>query len=177
MRWINLPGTSAIRPVDGKVESDMTRSTNGTPVWLPKLLSIVRIGVGLLFLEHGLATAFGLFEGRPDHNFAKLHAWAGPIETTGGILLILGLCTRTTGFILAGEMAVAYFQSPFRWAGPPGFVLLPPPNAGEEAALNAFVFLWLMTAGGGAWSLDALIAKRRKQADSGMRAATEPVRT
>jgi len=128
---------------------------------LPKLLSVIRIVVGLLFLEHGLATAFGLFEGRPDHNFAKLHAWAGPIETTGAIFLILGLFTRTTGFILAGEMAIAYFQSRLRWAGPPGWVLLALPNNGEEAALNSFFFLWLMSTGGGAWSLDALIAKMK----------------
>jgi putative oxidoreductase len=153
-------------------------SNSSSPSWLPKLLSIVRIAVGLLFLEHGLSTAFGFATGRPDHNFARLHAWAGPIETTGAILLILGLFTRTTGFILAGEMAVAYFQSPLRWAGPPGFVLLPLPNAGEEAALNCFFFLWLVTAGGGAWSLDALIAKRRrKAADSGVGAMREPVRT
>ena len=150
---------------------------NGSPSRLPKLLSIIRIAVGLLFLEHGLATAFGLFEGRPDHNFARLHAWAGPIETTGGILLIFGLFTRTTAFLLAGEMAIAYFQSPFRWAGPPGWVLLPLPNAGEEAALNCFFFLWLATAGGGLWSLDALLFGRRKKADTGVGAAPEPVRT
>ncbi len=151
--------------------------TKGSPPWLPKLLSIIRIAVGLLFLEHGLATAFGLFEGRPDHNFAKLHAWAGPIETTGAILLIFGLFTRTTAFLLAGEMAIAYFQSPFRWNGPPGWVLLPLPNAGEEAVLNCFFFLWLATAGGGPWSLDALFFGRRKKADARVGTATQPVRT
>ena len=86
----------------------------GSPSWLPKLLSMVRIAVGLLFLEHGLSTAFGFVTGRADHDFAKLHAWAGPIETIGGTLLILGLSTRTTGFILSGEMAIAYFSSRLR---------------------------------------------------------------
>ena len=66
---------------------------------LPRLLSVIRIVVGLLFLEHGLATAFGLFEGRPDHNFARLHAWAGPIETTGAIFLILELDHPFSGLI------------------------------------------------------------------------------
>ena len=133
--------------------------------------------MGLLFLEHGLATGFGIFEGRPDHNFAKLHAWAGPIETTGAILLILGLFTRATGFILAGEMAVAYFSSRLRWQTP-GIVLLPLPNGGEEAVLNSFFFLWLMTAGGGPWGLDALIAKsRQKKTDLPVAEIADGVRT
>jgi putative oxidoreductase len=149
-----MPGTAF---TDLKISSSRV-----APSWLPKLLSVIRITVGFLFLEHGLATAFGVFEGRPDHNFAKLHAWAGPIETTGAILLILGLFTRTTGFILAGEMAVAYFSSRLRWQTP-GIVLLPLPNGGEEAVLNSFFFLWLTTAGGGPWSLDALIAKWRQK--------------
>jgi putative oxidoreductase len=136
----------------------------------------VRIGVGLLFLEHGLATAFGVL-GRADHDFTKLHAYAGPIEFIGAILLILGLFTRTTGFILSGEMAVAYFQSRLRWEGSPTTLLWPHYNNGEEAVLNAFVFLWLVTAGAGVWSLDALIEKRRKSAESEAGAITEPVRT
>jgi putative oxidoreductase len=129
-----------------------------------------------LFLEHGLSTAFGFVTGRADVDFSKLHAWAGPIETIGGILLILGLFTRTTGFLLSGEMAVAYFTSRLRWAEP-GVVFFPTRNNGEEAVLNCFFFLWLMTAGGGAWSLDALIAKSRGKSDAAVGAASEPVRT
>jgi putative oxidoreductase len=149
---------------------------NGPPSRFPKLLSVVRIAVGCLFLEHGLSTAFGFVTGRADLNFAKLHAWAGPIETIGGILLILGLFTRTTGFILSGEMAVAYFTSRLRWTAP-GIVFFPILNNGEEAVLNCFFFLWLMTAGGGAWSLDALIAKRRRKPSVAVGAVSEPIRT
>jgi putative oxidoreductase len=148
----------------------------GSPPWLPKLLSTVRIAVGLLFLEHGLSTAFGFVTGRADHDFAKLHAWAGPIETLGATLLILGLFTRTAGFILSGEMAVAYFSSRLRWETP-GIVFWPIRNNGEEAVLNCFFFLWLVTAGGGSWSLDALIAKRRRRRDAVTAAVGEPVRT
>lgn len=156
----------------------MAKSPNqGSPSWLPQLLSIVRMAVGLLFLEHGLSTAFGFATGRADHDWTKLHAYAGPIETIGGILLILGLFTRTTGFILSGEMAIAYFTSRLRWQGPPTTVLWPHFNNGEEAVLNCFIFLWLVTAGGGAWSLDALIAKHRKKADRGVGATPEAVRT
>ena len=153
----------------------MNTSPNASPPWLPKLLSVVRIAVGLLFLEHGLSTALGFITGRADHDFAKLHAWAGPIETIGGILLILGLFTRTTGFILSGEMAVAYFNSRLRWETP-GIVFWPIRNNGEEAVLNCFFFLWLVAAGGGAWSLDALIARRRKRAETVAGVTKEPVR-
>jgi putative oxidoreductase len=152
-------------------------TSNTPPPWLPKLRSVVRIAVGLLFLEHGLSTAFGFVTGRADHNFAALHAWAGPIETIGGILLILGLFTRTTGFILCGEMAMAYFTSRLRWETP-GIVWWPTRNNGEEAVLNCFFFLWLVTSGAGPWSLDAMIARRRarKRSETAASAAGEPVR-
>ena len=149
-------------------------TTNGSAGWLPKLLSIVRIGVGLLFLPHGLEKLWSFAGSRPDYDFARIHAWAGPIETAGGVLLILGLFTRPTAFILCGEMAVAYFHSWFSMSAK-GF--LPIINGGEESTLNCFLFLWLVTAGGGAWSLDALIAKRHKKADAGIGMAGEPVRT
>jgi len=155
----------------------MAASSNGAaPEWLGKWRSVVRIGVGLLFVQHGLSTAFGFATGRADHDFSKIHAWAGPIETTGGVLLILGLFTRFTGFILSGEMAVAYFQSRLRWTAP-GIVLLPSFNNGEEAVLNCFFFLWLMTSGGGPWSVDALIAKFRGKSAVVPGAIGQPVQT
>ena len=142
----------------------------------PRLLSIVRLVVGFLFLQHGLGTAFGLLGGRADYDFSKLHAWAGPIEALGGTLLVLGLFTRFTAFMVCGEMAVAYFQSPFRWT-PHSIVFLPIANNGEEAVLNCFCFLWLMAAGGGPWSVDALIAKARKKTVESRSMVNEPVRT
>src|SRR5712691_12549099 len=74
------------------------------PPWLPNLLSVVRIAVGLLFFQHGAEKLWGFANGRVDYNFGTLHGMAGPIEVTGGALLILGLFTRTTAFILCGEM-------------------------------------------------------------------------
>ena len=123
------------------------------PVWLPKLLSVVRIAIGLLFIEHGLATWFGFFTGRPDRNFPALHAFAGPIETVGGALLILGLCTRSTAFILSGEMAVAYFQFHF-----PNSVW-PTVNGGVTAVIYCFLWLYFSSAGAGPWSFDAMRKK------------------
>ena len=127
-----------------------------TPPWLPNLLSVLRIAIGLLFFQHGAEKLWGFAGGRVDYNFGSLHGAAGPIEVTGGLLLILGLFTRTTAFILCGEMAVAYFA---RWA-PRGF--WPISNGGEEAVICCFLFLWFVTAGPGPWSLDSLIEQARR---------------
>jgi len=152
----------------------VTSTSNDSPGWSPKVLSVVRIAVGFLFIQHGLEKLWSFAGSRPDYNFAKIHAYAGPIEFLGGILLIVGLMTRPTAFILCGEMAVAYFHSWFSLSAR-GFV--PIINGGEEATLNCFLFLWLMTAGAGEWSLDALIAKRQRKAPANFRAAGEPLRT
>ena len=125
----------------------MSIASNRTPY----LLSFVRIAVGLLFFQHGAEKLWGFAGGRIDHNFASLHGIAGPIEVVGGGLIVLGLFTRTTAFILCGEMAVAYFRS---WA-PRGF--WPINNGGEEAVVCCFIFLWLVAAGPGRWSVDALL--------------------
>jgi putative oxidoreductase len=73
---------------------------------------------------------------------------AGVLELFGGLLLLLGLFTRSVAFILAGEMAVAYFMA----HAPKGF--WPLLNRGELATLYCFVFLYLAAAGGGPWSID-----------------------
>jgi putative oxidoreductase len=120
----------------------------------PNLLSILRIIAGLLFMQHGGEKLWGFAGGRIDHNFPQLHALAGPIELIGGLLITMGLFTRTTAFILCGEMAVAYFRT---WA-PRGF--FPVNNGGEEAVLFCYLFLWMVTSGGGPWSIDAFLEKR-----------------
>jgi putative oxidoreductase len=117
---------------------------------ITNLPSVVRIAAGLLFIQHGLEKLWGFAGGRIDRDFSRLHGIAGPIELIGGVLLILGLFTRPTAFILCGEMAVAYFNS---WA-PRG--LWPIANGGEGAVVYCYTFLWLVTAGAGALSLDAV---------------------
>jgi putative oxidoreductase len=119
----------------------------------PYLLSVARIIVGLLFLQHGAEKLWGFAGGRIDHDFGTLRGFAGPLEVVGGTFIALGLFTRMTAFVLCGEMAVAYFRS---WA-PRGF--FPIQNGGEEAALFCYSYLWLVTAGAGPWSLDRLIEK------------------
>lgn len=120
----------------------------------PYFLS-ARIVTGLLFFQHGAEKLWGFAGGRIDHNLGTLRGFAGPLEVVGGILIVFGLFTRFTAFILCGEMAVAYFRS---WA-PRGF--FPIQNGGEEAVLFCFIYLWLVSAGAGPWSLDNLIEKSR----------------
>jgi putative oxidoreductase len=104
-------------------------------------------------MEHGLAKVLG-FPLQPNHApyvlFSLNPGLQGLLELVGGLLLALGLFTRTVAFILAGDMAVAYFMA----HAPRGF--FPLLNGGELAIVYCFVFLYLWVAGGGEWSLDRL---------------------
>jgi putative oxidoreductase len=117
----------------------------------PYVLSILRIMVGLLFLEHGLSKVVGF----PPHGhmpvFPETEWFAGRIEVVGGSLVALGLFTRLAAFIVSGEMAFAYFIG----HAPKSF--FPLINGGEAAVLFCFVFLYLVFAGAGPLSLDALV--------------------
>jgi putative oxidoreductase len=119
-------------------------------LWAPRVLSILRIVVGLLFLEHGTQKLLGFPpSANPGPALLSLGGIQGLIEVVGGSLIVLGLFTRPVAFILCGDMAVAYFMSHF----PTSF--FPITNRGDAAILYCFVFLYLAVAGGGAWSLDA----------------------
>ncbi len=125
-----------------------------------RVLSLVRIATGLLFFEHGAEKIWGFAGGQIDHNFLTLHGFAGPLEVIGGTLIVLGLFTRVAAFTLCGQMAVAYFD---QWAGK-GF--FPIANGGEEAVIFCFTYLWLVTAGAGVWSVDALFHWKSGLADA-----------
>ena len=121
--------------------------------WSERMLSVLRIIIGLLYMEHGLAKILD-FPHQPNHApYALLTlnpGLQGLLELVGGLLLALGLFTRTVAFVLAGNMAVAYFMA----HAPRGF--FPLLNGGELAIVYCFVFLYFCLAGGGAWSLDQL---------------------
>ena len=124
--------------------------------WTPKALSVLRIVTGLLFLEHGTQKLLGFPPS--EHAFPPLFSLLGlqgVLELVGGFLILIGLLTRPVAFILAGDMAVAYFMA----HAPKGF--FPTLNGGQLAILFCFVFLYLVFAGGGEWSVDAQIARRR----------------
>lgn len=119
----------------------------------PQILAILRIVVGLLFLEHGLSKFFGVPVPFPVHPLPTTLLIAGVIELVGGFLVTIGLFTRLAAFIASGEMAVAYWMQHFPkspW---------PVANMGEAAILFCFVFLYLAAAGPGAWSVDHMRMK------------------
>jgi putative oxidoreductase len=128
----------------------------GLERFAPQLLSILRIMAGLLFLEHGTAKLLhiphvAMFDGP----LAPMLLAAGIIELVGGFLISVGWFTRFAAFICSGEMAVAFFQFHVRM----GRSILPVQNEGDAAVLFCFIFLFLVAAGAGPWSVDAM---RRK---------------
>ncbi len=121
--------------------------------WGPQLQSVLRIVAAFIFITAGTMKVFAFPAGIPPAGgTAPLlsEAWiGGALEVFGGALLLVGLFTRPVAFLLAGEMAVAYFQFHF----PGGF--WPTMNGGVAAALYCFVWLYFSAAGAGPWSLDA----------------------
>jgi putative oxidoreductase len=124
-------------------------------------LSLLRIIAGFTFTFHGWQKLFGFFGGMGGHGaqapMMSLPWFAGILELFGGFLIVLGLFTRPVGFILAGEMAFAYF----RVHAPRAF--WPIVNMGELAVLYCFIFLYLAAAGAGSVSLDWMIGRRRRK--------------
>jgi putative oxidoreductase len=118
----------------------------------PYILSILRIVVALLFLEHGLQKYFGFPSAGPP--MTPLLYVQGAIEIVGGVLLLVGAYTRVVAFILAGDMAVAYFMAHL----PRSF--FPAMNSGDAAILFCFAFLYIVFAGGGPWSVDRVALKQ-----------------
>jgi putative oxidoreductase len=126
--------------------------------WAPRILSVWRIVLGLILLQYGLAKLAGwpaveMFE---NLKWSSLFGIAGFFELIGGTLLILGLFTRPAAFILSGEMASAYFIEHF----PHSF--FPVQSEGDLAVVLCFSFLYLCFAGGGPWSLDAILRPAAK---------------
>ena len=123
---------------------------NVTTVWAPRMLSVLRIMAALLFMEHGTQKLFGFpapSEGGPPP-LLSLRGVGGVMEFAGGLLVLVGLFTRPVAFLLAGEMAVAYWM----FHAPRSFY--PVLNGGDAAILYCFVFLLLVFTGPGALSLD-----------------------
>jgi len=123
--------------------------------WAPRALSVLRIVTAFLFLLHGTAKILhwphqAMFD---NLQLMSLFGAQGLIELVGGVLLLAGLCSRWTAFVLSGDMAFAYFigHFPKSW--------LPLLNGGDAAVLYCFVFLYLWLAGPGPWSVDAQMRK------------------
>jgi len=124
--------------------------------WQPTALSLFRFITGLLLFQYGVAKIFKFPVLPYFANVPPLIYTAGLLELVLGALLMIGLLTRPVAFILAGEMAFAYFIG----HASQGFVLVPMLNRGELAVLYCFVFLFFAAAGAGAWSVDAARTRR-----------------
>lgn len=120
----------------------------------PFVLSVVRIAVALIFLEHGTSRLFGFPSAMPTPAMFSMYWFAGAIELVAGALLVVGLFSRAAAFIASGEMAFAYFLS----HAPHGFY--PILNRGDAAILYCFIFFYIAFAGPGPLSIDALRGRR-----------------
>jgi putative oxidoreductase len=127
----------------------------------PYLLAALRVVAGVLFVSHGLAKVVGFPVAPPGlQPLTSLFGIGGVIEIVTGALIILGLFTRAAAFVAAGQMAIAYwmFHAPQN--------LYPAANGGDAAILFCFVFLYIVTAGPGAWSLEGLFGSSASGAAS-----------
>jgi len=116
----------------------------------------LRIVTALIFVEHGTQKLFGFpAGGDPQPPLVSLDGLAGILELVGGALVLIGLWIRPVAFVLSGFMAVAYFMA----HAPKSF--FPAINGGDDAILYCFVFLYIVFAGPGAWSLGEARATAR----------------
>jgi putative oxidoreductase len=122
--------------------------TDSRGTWTPRMLSVLRIVSALIFFAHGTQKLLGFPSGKQPE-FLTLSWTAGLLELVGGALLIVGLFTRPVAFVLSGLMACAY------WIAHAPRSIFPVLNGGDAAILFCFVFLYLVFAGAGPWSLDA----------------------
>jgi putative oxidoreductase len=116
--------------------------------WSPQILSLMRIALGVTFIEHGTQKLLGFPVTAPGLALPLL-LFTGVLETVGGTLVALGLLTRIAAFVLSGELAVGYW-----WIHVPRS-FYPLANGGEVMVLYCFVFLYIAAVGAGPWSLDA----------------------
>lgn len=117
--------------------------------WAPVFLSILRIVAALIFMAHGTTKLLGFPASEMSPTAFSMPWIAGAIELVGGALLAIGLYSRAAAFVMSGTMAAAYFLA----HAPQSFY--PVLNGGDAAILYCFVFLYIVFAGPGPWSLDA----------------------
>jgi putative oxidoreductase len=123
----------------------------------PLTLNVTRIAVAFMYWTHGGQKLFAWFGREQPVELMTRFGAAGIIEFFGGLLLMLGLFTRPVAFIVSGQMAVTFWWMHvarngelWHWA-----------NRGELPAVYAFIFLLFAAYGGGQFSIDGLLAKRK----------------
>ena len=116
--------------------------------WQPQILSVLRIVTAFIFLLHGTQKYFGIPPTERVVEVLSLSGIAGIIEILCGLLILVGFQTRASAFLASGLMAFAY------WIAHAPRDLFPTNNGGDAAILFCFVFLYLVFAGPGPWSID-----------------------
>lgn len=125
----------------------------------PQALAVLRIVTALAFMAHGTQKLFGFpaSEMGPTDLFS-LMGLAAVLEVVGGLAILVGFFTRPVAFVLAGEMAYAFWFVHVPMMGQGN--IIPVANGGDGAVLFCFVFLYLVFAGPGAWSVDEMRKSR-----------------
>ena len=129
-------------------------NSSALDAWAPQARATLRIVTALLFIEHGTQKLFGFPASEFSPAFLSLPWIAGVLEVVGGLMVLVGFFTRPAAFVLSGLMAVAY------WMAHAPQSIFPVVNGGDGAILFCFVFLYLVFAGPGAWSVDGGRAAR-----------------
>jgi len=145
---------------------------NNLTKYQPQMLGILRIITALLFVEHGTQKLFhfpamaggggGSGGGGMPSFLGPLFLTAGVLETFGGLAILLGFLTRPIAFVLAGECAIIFWWMHVAMMGRGD--IFPIANGGESAVLFCFTFLYLVTAGPGAFAVDGLLKRNRAYA-------------
>lgn len=131
----------------------------------PQALAVLRIVAALCFMAHGTQKMFGFPAsqmGGGGFELFSLMGLAAVLEVFGGLAILLGVFTRPVAFILAGQMAYAFWFVHVPMMGQGN--IIPVANGGDGAVLFCFVFLYLVFAGPGAWSVDEVLKSRRSLA-------------
>lgn len=123
-------------------------------VWGPRVLSLLRIVSAAGMMQHGAQKLFGVLGKEAVASWTSFMGLAGILEFFVAGLLLVGLFSRASAFLLSGTMAVAYFTA----HAPQGF--WPVVNKGELAVIYCWVYFYLFFAGPGPWSVDAALAKK-----------------
>jgi len=139
-----------LQHADAQPETALHTAPTALGRYTPYVLSLLRFMAGLLFFEHGLSKLFGFPPHGALQHFPNLEFFAGVVEFSGGFLVTIGLFTRFAAFLMSGEMAIGYFLV----HAPKSF--FPLLSGGDAAVLYSFLFFYLVFAGPGPVSLDAL---------------------
>jgi len=128
--------------------------------WPERMLAVLRIVAGAMFISYGTIKLFNvppMPQGMPPIALMSQLGLAGALETFGGLAILFGFLVRPVAFVLAGEMAVAYFTAHF----PRSF--FPSVNNGSPAVPYCFIYLYFVAAGAPRWSIDAMIARSKSE--------------